>query len=150
VEKRRETARERRRRLRATARSVGAAPVPSASVSGELRILNTGAGDVRISFRPDASADEKNQARELIEKMLREGYALLVQTPDGSYARAKGFDPETHSYILSTAPPKTAEVVDEMVDDVPKRKRGRPRKVTTAMVPAMKAKAVAVARSAGG
>lgn len=148
--KRRETARERRRRLRASAQCAGAAPVPSAArSSGELRILNTGAGDVRISFRPDASPQEVKQARELIEKMLRDGYALLIQTPDGSYARAKGFDPETHSYILSTAPAEAEPATAEPPAAAAPRRRGRPHKAVKT-VKVADAKAVAVARSAGG
>ncbi len=110
---------------------------------GTLAILNVGAGDLKISFRPDAPEGEIEQARHLVEKMLREGYALLVETEDGSYARATGFDRETRSYIVSALPaaPEPAAKGGTPV----KKKRGRPRKVA-----ASGARAVAIGRSAGG
>jgi hypothetical protein len=100
---------------------------------GELAILSVGRGDLKITFRPDATQEEKDQARELVEKLMREGYSILVQQADGSYVRASGFDAETTSYIVGNR------------EAPAKKKRGRPRKVA-----ADGAKAVAVARSAGG
>ena len=44
--------------------------------AGTLEILNVGAGDVRITIGTDK---DKATAREMITRMLRDGYAIVVE-----------------------------------------------------------------------
>lgn len=111
-------------------------------MSGELGILNVGAGDTKLTFDKKKPA-EMERAKRAVEDMLKRGYAILVQvgTRKGKplYQRAEGFDSETAEYIIVGAP-----------DDVEKETRRKTKKAKPRRIPAAKTKAVAVARSAGG
>lgn len=67
---------------------------------GELNVFNTGAGDIKISFDTN-NHPEAIRAKRIITDMLKRGYALLVQLPDGTYTRAKKFDEKTGEYIIA-------------------------------------------------
>ena len=103
-----------------------------------LEILNVGLGDLKLTFNKH-STTEREQAQRTIERLMREGYAILIEQADGTYVRAKSFDAETDSYVIME--PEPVPVADEAK---PKR-RGRPKKVARSEV-----NATAVARSAGG
>ena len=114
------------------------------NATGELAILNVGAGDTKLTFdkkRPE----EVKRARAAIADMLKRGFAILVEVGKRGgkplYQRAETFDPKTDEYIIVGAPEDDAEPSAK-----PRRPRGRPRK----RLPAESTRAVAVARSAGG
>lgn len=129
---------------------------------GEISILNVASGDIEIRF-DGKNPMETERAKQVIQHMLRCGYALFVKQGD-TWARVSEFDPATSSYVIAswpTAMPATeapeipeqpgVEATSEPAATVepgePKLRRGRPRKVK---VPMEKSKAVAVGRSAGG
>lgn len=141
-------------------------------MSGNVGILNVGAGDTKLSFDPNSPQDCIRAAR-IVKDMLRRGYALLVDSGrrDASdrpiFTRAYDFDETKCEYIIADFDPVTAAKSDAEEDadepsatpgeregieeggaerPAPKGKRGRPRK----RVPASTVNAVAVARSAGG
>jgi hypothetical protein len=135
-------------------------------MSGTVGILNVGAGDTKLSFDP-ANPAERIRACRIVRDMLRRGYALLVEViqPDGSkaYQRALDFREDTAEYIIADFDPGGAEPFErgddeeagqETPDRAPApgataqspRPRGRSRKI----IPAESARAVAVARTAGG
>lgn len=140
-------------------------------MSGEVGVLNVGAGDTKLSFDPKNPAERIRAAR-IVRDMLRRGYALLVKKPDSDeYVRALDFDENTCEYIIADFDPAVATAPVELpapsvslrkgLDDGPRieapaattgaaapepPRRGRPRK----RVPAESTNAVAVARTAGG
>jgi len=106
--------------------------------TGTLGILNVGAGDLKLDLGPGVPDEQRATAAKMVEDLLRNGYSIMVEMPDGTCSRATAFDPAALAYVISE--PKPAG-----------RRRGRPRKATpTAMVPAATTRATAVARSAGG
>jgi hypothetical protein len=109
---------------------------------GSLSILNTGAGDINVSFNEHDPA-ERDKAIKMLKDMQIRGYAILIQLADGTYVRAESFDEVQGRYVIQVPDDTT---IPEGATEVP-RKRGRPRKVS---IPIEKAKATGVARSAGG
>jgi hypothetical protein len=141
-------------------------------MSGEVGILNVGAGDTKLSFDRSNPA-EVIRASRIVKDMIRRGYALLVDVgethPDGKpiYRRATDFDENTAEYIIADFDPEVAaaedrkERDDEQKTAAPARSDGAPeprlrdqskpgRKSKIARFDASKTKAVAVAHSAGG
>lgn len=112
---------------------------------GFLSILNVGAGDLRISFNPKFPA-EVERAREMVTDMLRRGYAIVVAEEDGTHSPVNAFDPATCEYIVADSAPARVEPEGDAPLPEPK-KRGRPR---TRRIPARRARATAIAPSAGG
>jgi hypothetical protein len=137
------------------------------STAGEVALLNVGEGDTKLSFDPKNPAERIRAAR-IVADMLKRGYALLIQLPDGSFTRCLEFREDACEYIIADFDPVTAsehDAQEEQHDGEQQgqasegpatpdaatpapRKRGRPRKVTS--VPAAGARAVAVAPTAGG
>ena len=134
--------------------------------TGQVGILNVGAGNIRLSFDPNNPAERIRSAR-IVTDMLRRGYALLVETTDANgekvFTRAREFREDTCEYIIADFDPIVAAEVDgeddakvkqeaaapggsEVSEAKPKpRKGGRVKAVD-----AGDTRAVAVARSAGG
>jgi hypothetical protein len=142
---------------------------------GEVGILNVGAGDTKLVFDPSNPEDMTRAAR-IVKDMLRRGYALLVavgstEKGEPTYRRAHDFDETTCEYIIVGVAPEddqdaastemgsasreaSREASDasasarlEDVPGVPAAKRVRK---TKQRIPASRAKATAVARTAGG
>lgn len=142
-----------------------------AGAPGEVGLLNVGTGDIKLSFDPNNPAERIRAAR-IVRDMLRKGYALLIETTEGGvkgFRRALDFDENTYEYVIADLDPVAAAAADA---EVPKNgqvqengestatesaasapdaaptpapgKRGRKR------IPVEKARAVAVARTAGG
>jgi hypothetical protein len=144
-------------------------------MSGEVGILNVGAGDTKLSFDPKNPVERIRAAR-IVKDMLRRGYVLLIRQEDGTHTRALDFDESTCEYIIAdldttatedpnaevkgpakrapastsgpageSAPPAGSGSAPESGTTGPK-KRGRP----TKRVAAGGVSATAVARTAGG
>ena len=137
---------------------------------GQIGILSVGAGDTKLTFDKSNPAETIRSGR-IVKDMLRRGYALLVEVPDGkggtTMTRVHDFDPETSEYIIADLDPLQAAKADEAEHVEPSgaaargeagaqgggagnpepRRRGRPPKIRVA---ASGTSGVAVARSAGG
>lgn len=145
---------------------------------GTVGILNVGAGDIRLTF-DKSNAVECIRAARIVNDMLRRGYALLVEVEPGKYQRAHDFDEAALAYVIADYDPtaqtdydrdpwapairRVAEIATNQEnngeqaekyeapatesDAAPKRKAGR---TTKRLVPADKARAVSVGRTAGG
>lgn len=117
--------------------------------TGQIGILNVGAGDTRLSFDTD-KPEECERAAKILTDMLKRGFAILVQvgtTDEGKplYTRAEGFDEKTKEYIIAGLPPDMVTMPGAIIEQP--RRRGRPPGVR---LPAAQTRATAVARSAGG
>ena len=84
-------------------------------MTGEIRVLNVGAGDIAVSFNNNDD-DETEKALGMLRDMMARGYLIAVQLPDGSYARATKVDAKAGRYIITVpkalvadpdAPPQT-------------------------------------------
>lgn len=137
------------------------------SAAGTVGILNVGAGDTKLSFDPNNSAERIRAAR-IVKDMLRRGYALLVEVErDGKrvFTRATDFLEDVCEYVIADFDPLTAAEADaeeeaqggqesqaEEGAAAPGGAGAAPkgRRVVKRTVKAESARAVAVARSAGG
>lgn len=81
-------------------------------MTGELRILNVGDGDTKLSFDPSNPA-EVERTRRIITDMIRRGYVLLVDIGGGTYQRALSFDAEKNEYVIADFDPTVAAKVDQ-------------------------------------
>lgn len=143
-------------------------------MNGTVGVLNVGAGDTKLSFDKSNPAERIRAAR-IVKDMLRRGYALLIEVErDGRkvFTRATDFDEEVCEYIIADfdplgleRQPETPEPPQPLVTlreetphasqqetppqepPPPAPRRGRP---PGKRVPAEGARAVAVARTAGG
>jgi hypothetical protein len=138
---------------------------------GELSVLNAGAGDLKVVFNHQ-DADEAVKAIKMLRDMRERGYSVLVELPDGSYARAHEIDATRGQYIL-LLPSETAEAVKAAHPPEPgtcecgcgapvtpgrrfvrghwnKLHKGKGRGAYRVRVPVSRARAVGVARTAGG
>lgn len=125
---------------------------------GTLAVLNVGAGDLRVEFGKDDDANTKTI--DMLEDMLKHGYAVLVEI-DGKWERAIGIDRTKKEYILERWEPRQVQVNVETtaplegttarVEKVtrPAGQKGR-RGGRRARAPISDARAVGVARTAGG
>lgn len=145
-------------------------------MTGSLSILNVGAGDISITFNKDDD-DEAKKAIKMLQDMMKRGYFVAVQLDDGTYARATAVDATRGRYVVSmpSLPPAETEEVAEAgapplahAESVtcacgcggavtPGRKwkmghwnRKREGSSYKVSVPVKKARAVGIARSAGG
>lgn len=106
---------------------------------GELRILNVGTGDTKITFDKDKPG-ELDRARRTVQDMLKLGYSIVVKVGEKKgkaiYRRAVRFDEKRDEYIVRDIP------TEAEVTALTRRREGR--------IPAASTQAVSVARSAGG
>lgn len=115
------------------------------SRTGELDILNVGAGHIEIRFDTKDPIETTRAAR-IVQDMLRRGYALFVEGKDKTMLRVQRFHADEGVYIIADGaeiPPETEP--EEPIPPTEKRKPGRPRKIKMG-----KAKVTAIGRSAGG
>lgn len=81
-------------------------------MSGQLGILNVGAGDTKLSFDPTKPA-ECERAAAVVMDMLKRGYAIMIQVGEREgkplYMRAESFDPATCEYLIVGLPEPAAE-----------------------------------------
>lgn len=143
--------------------------------TGEIGVLNVGAGDIKLSFDP-ANPAERIRAARIVKDMIRRGYALLIQVEEEGgkvWRRAVDFEESTCEYIIADFDPlasaKLPEVIVEEViesptasqDQAPVVEAGGPataRRKPTQPVPAKRGRrvqaerttGVAVSRTAGG
>lgn len=113
--------------------------------TGSLSILNTGEGDIQVTFNNHDDVESERAIAMLLD-MQKRGYAILVKQDDGTYQRAVAIDRETRSYVI--LPPTvlpTETPVDHARDVTPRKGRKK-----TIKQPIKGRRATAVARSAGG
>lgn len=103
------------------------------SRTGVVSILNVGTGDTKVTFDKSKPADRK-RAERVVSDMLGLGYAIMVKVGK-SWRRATGFDPARNEYLIK---------------DTPAQRKTAPRGRITKRVDATSARAVSIARSAGG
>ena len=103
---------------------------------GMLEVLSVGKGDINLSIDPSKPEDVDN-ARKMIEEMLRKGYGIFLEDSIGRLRRVKKFNPKRMEYVIS-------EVV-EYAEEKPRGKRTRDK-----AVPVAGSKAKAIGRTAGG
>lgn len=129
-------------------------------MDGTVSILSVGSGDTKISFDP-SNAAERIRAARIVADMLRRGYALLVEVErrgKKSFQRVKAFREDRCEYIIADLDPVTALAADveeghakeAAAAHTPKAGRAPRAKLRDRAIPAEKARAVAVPRSAGG
>jgi hypothetical protein len=84
-------------------------------MSGQIGILNVGAGDTKLTFDRNNPAEMIRSAR-IVTDMLRRGYALLVEVKDRkgnkSYTRVHEFREDTCEYIIADFDPVIAAKED--------------------------------------
>lgn len=131
-----------------------------------IGILNVGAGDTKLVFDSDNPAECIRSGR-IVTDMLRRGYALLIELPDGTFTRVHEFNAAVCEYIIADFDPVQAAAADAGVPDAqaqppaappvgtpspgPAEEPRRPGlKRGTRAIKATGASGVAVARSAGG
>ena len=145
-----------------------------AAMTGQIGILNVGAGDTKLSFDKNNPAERIRSAR-IVTDMLRRGYALLIEVTDKkgqtSYTRVHEFRESTCEYIIADFDPVVAAQedanernnpadepaaatpprapIEESPLATPKIAGGR-RRTGTRAVSAEKTTGIAVSRSAGG
>lgn len=140
-------------------------------MTGQIGILNVGAGDTKLSFDKSNPAERIRAAR-IVTDMLRRGYALLIEVPGrrgkpATTQRVYEFREDTCEYIIADLDPVAAAEADaKEIEDgkggtdetnnakipaepsavPPTGGRGRPRRA----VAAESVRGVAVGRTAGG
>src|SRR6266567_3435839 len=107
---------------------------------GMLEVLSVGKGDLKIEIG-DSNKDRAD-AQRLIEEMLRKGYTLFVETPDGPL-KVTRFLPDVMAYVVVDTPDMAPEPAGPEAEPVPKRQR----KLRT--VPVAGSKTTAIGRTAG-
>src|SRR6266446_2321255 len=86
-------------------------------MTGEVRILNVGTGDIKLIFDKNNPAEMIRSAR-IVKDMIRRGYALLIEVerPDGTklYQRAWDFKEDTYEYIIADFDPNPRVIVPSL------------------------------------
>jgi hypothetical protein len=127
---------------------------------GAVGILNVGDGDTTLSFDP-ANPAERARAARIVKDMIRRGYCLLIEIEaDGkkTTTRALDFREDVCHYVIADAAEQDEQESphgeQEQIEPSAAAPAGAPatqkRKYRKRTVPAEGARAVAVARSAGG
>lgn len=116
-------------------------------MTGELSVLNVGAGDMKFSFNTDDPL-ELARASRVVKDMLARGYMLFVEV-DGKLQRVKRFDEKHHTYVIADGPEAApSPSAPEEVNEPKARTRRGPQRERRA--PARHHNATAVAPTAGG
>lgn len=86
--------------------------------SGVLDVLQIGRGHLRMTIEEGNGVDVE-RARRVLEDMMRRGYAIFVEEPDGTTHRVLEFDPERFVYVIddtmATVPAHPAAPTDPAV-----------------------------------
>lgn len=143
--------------------------------AGSLTILNTGAGDIQITYDKEDEADVL-RALTMLQDMQRRGYAILLKVAgEEGWVRADRIDVERREYVYTVErtasaasatvevsvrmpapgaaePEEAEEAAAEPEEPAPRRggRRGRKASTEEQRAPVGKTHAVGVARSAGG
>jgi len=120
-------------------------------MSGEIGILNVGAGDTKLVFDPK-KPEEVKRASATLKDMIRRGFAILIEIGHDDkgpiYRRAHDFDADTAEYIIAGLPGELESNDDEKPTAPPRRRKERAGKGRR--FPAAAARGIAVAPTAGG
>jgi len=123
-------------------------------MTGQIGILNVGAGDTKLSFDKNNPA-ERERAKRIVQDMLKRGYAILVEVgkaDDGEqiYRRAKDFDPETCEYIIAGGPEDQVNLSETVRSDLSSPPLKKTARKGLRRMPADQTSAVSVGRMSGG
>ncbi len=122
------------------------------TMTGEVGILNVGAGDTKLSFDPK-NKEERERAARIVTDMIRRGYTILVEIDDGKGGkknrRVRKFDAKQCEYIIAAEPSDEQERSAEAAAATPTRGK-KADGGATRRIPAERARATAIPRSAGG
>ena len=127
-------------------------------MTGEVAILNVATGDTKLTFDPSKPEEVKRSAR-IVKDMIRRGFVLLIEVgrdeKGPTYRRAHDFDETTAEYIVAGLASDAEETpVNEQepasAPRIPSQRPAQNRRSVKTRIPASGAKAVAVARTAGG
>lgn len=134
---------------------------------GVIGVLNVGVGDTKLTFDKNNPAECIRSAR-IVTDMLRRGYALMIQLPDGSYTRVREFREDVCEYVIADLDPIQAINADEAehaqgeqgkeaesgtTGEAPREPTAKPvgkRGPKTRTISATAATGIAISRSAGG
>lgn len=112
-----------------------------------IECLSVGKGDLKLSWSTPA---EMEDAKRVIESMLRAGYGIYVETDDG-LERVVDFNPKRFTYVIEPpslpagAQPEPKALPPGPQKAAPKKRAGRKREV-----PVAGSRATAVGRTSGG
>ena len=122
---------------------------------GAIDVLNVGLGHLKLSYNAKDPI-ERDRAKRMIEQMFQRGYALFVEIKKGDFRRVERFDPKHDTYILGDVPAGSEADVALAAPPPELCRCGRPaghrgpHLKDKRAVPATKARATAVGRTAGG
>ena len=108
---------------------------------GHLDILNCHDGHMKLTFEKD-DPTEVERAKRVIRDMLRRGYSLFIEH-EGRLVPVRSFNEKTACYIIAAGPTDQQESYREPKKQTKKKSRKK-------SVPIRKAKATAIAPTAGG
>ena len=75
-----------------------------------IDVLNTGYGDLELSFNPD-KPDEVEKAKQTITDMLKRGYAIFVKQGKETF-RVRKFDVDRNVYIIGSTPAEEVPIAE--------------------------------------
>lgn len=110
---------------------------------GSLEVLSIGKGDLKIVI---SGPEDVDNARRIIEEMLRKGYSIYVDTDRGP-TRVKRFNPKRFTYTIVEVPEGPAAAV---APSRPQRGRKATSRASEREVGVAGSRATAVGRTAGG
>jgi len=76
---------------------------PKTAVGG-LSVLSVDKGDFKITFDKNVPG-ERERAAKTVEDLLKRGYAIMVDLPNGKTRRVRKFNSKTCEYIIKDVPP---------------------------------------------
>jgi hypothetical protein len=115
---------------------------------GMLDVLSIGHGDVKLTLDTSDPKDVED-ARQLIEEMLRKGYSIFVDTDDGP-TKVREFNPKRMTYVVADVPGNELAAAPEQKALPPGPTSTKPGRKRTREVPVAGSRSTAVGRSAGG
>jgi histone deacetylase complex regulatory component SIN3 len=117
---------------------------------GVLEVLSIGKGDLKIEIGD--SNEDRAKAQRIIEEMLRKGYTLFVETPDG-LEKVTRFLPDEMAYVVADVPELVPPGAAAAPGGNPEPAAGKPareKRGAARKVPVAGSKTTAIGRTAGG
>jgi len=118
-------------------------------MSGSLDVLSCCHGHMSFSFEKNDPIETEN-AKRVIQDMLKRGYALFVEGKGGKLMRVKSFNAKREVYIVGAG--ATAEEIPDgtQVVDQPKATKASKKRQSKKEIPIRSVKATGIGPTAGG